>query len=862
MNDNNPLTRKRRMEEFINSKIDYNGTVTITFQQDFAFYSQVLPAPSQRQAADQRVLDTDMHHDLQQTRVLNWCRTADPVFPLQTKSDGNCLCHAVSSFIWGVADDNLTLRKLINIAVDTESNKRRWRTQYERQTDTTRDSMRLNGNDWEQEWKTVVMTAAPTRSMMGVVPYSHLEAIHIFTLAKILRRPIIVLADVTARTLSGASLQESDIGGIYLPLDWPVEKCSKYPVVLAYNLNHFCPLLPQNATSSEKVLFTVPIVTHDKSSLPIRFLSEEEEKNAARILKSYLKVKEIGVSTTESMSLVLCTDIKYVPLPDHLRVLEQKVPSVPKSTYSPRAGVAAANFDMALCISPGCKFYGSPATGNMCSECVEKYLQQKPPQPLAEPTAPPASMPVAAEYIDMSMMGETCTGGCGYRCSVNTYPYCHECAEKRRTQVSGSIIHPSPTDISETGPNAISYQEPGEFSEAGPTAISGQGLGTISQTRPGATSQPRPSATSQPRPSATTRPRPSATSHSTMSTEDYLFGAGGGSQQGFKRPGMSSCTMEGCLQQGKANLGGRCDKCYMGEEGLKHICSTPGCIGPRVHDGFCQQCRSNQTAVHRPPKSGSREGSPGRINQHSTGLADKHESESSEQEGNLSLLESGSKCNAESVKLMVLKGPEDKIACASPMCNALIYPPNKLCQNCIDILRQSQALQQQQQQQQQRSHLEQLQPTVVSLKQELPGSARSSERSNNSAPHAVRQHMVKVPLAESQRPNSAPIGRRCLTQGCSKFGDPSTSGRCSVCWMKFINPMTHGSVVASPDPEMNALGGGQREDPFQAMMARIVSQKRSPTHCKKSGCPNFGNPSNEGFCNSCYPSYIQMSNNL
>ncbi|XP_046552243.1 LOW QUALITY PROTEIN: tumor necrosis factor alpha-induced protein 3-like [Haliotis rubra] len=837
MSDRNQLIHKKRLEEFINSNIDYDGRVTITFEQDFAFYSQILPAPSQRQTANLRVLDTDMHHDLLQARVLNWCRTADAVFPLQTKSDGNCLCHAVSSFIWGIADDKLTLRKLINIAVDTDKNKRRWRTQYERQISTTsRDSMRLNGNDWEQEWKAVVMTAAPTQSMMGVVPYSHLEAIHIFTLAKILRRPIIVLADATARTLSGASLQESDIGGIYLPLDWPVEKCSKYPVVLAYNMNHFCPLLPQMTASTEKAFFTVPIVTHDKSSLPIRFLSDEEEKNAARILKSYLKVKEIGVSTTESMSLVLCTEIKYVPLPDHLRVFEQTVPSVPNSSYRPSALNLLQLTLMAPCITQGCKFYGSPATGNMCSECVEKYLQQAPAPRLAEPTAPPASMPVAAEYIDMSMMGETCKGGCGYRCSINTYPYCHECAERMRNQVSGSIIHPRSTDISENGPNAISYQEQGGFSEPHPMPSLDRDRGNNSQAQLGATSQARPSAISQ----------------SIMHSEDYLFGHGG-SQQGLEQPETLTCTTEGCIQQAKAKLGGLCEKCYMRVrvELVKHICITPGCDGPRVHDGYCQLCRSNQTAIHHPPTSAPGEENQRKINQQSTGLTDRQESESSEQEG--SLLESGSKCNAETMKITVLKGPEDKIACASPMCNTLIYPPNKLCQNCIDILRQSQALQQQQQ----RSYVEQLQPTVVSLKQEeLPGSARSSGRSNNSAPLAVRQHMVKVPLAESQRPNSAPVGRRCLTPGCSRFGDPSAEGRCSACWTRIFN---HGSIAASPDLEASTLGGGEQQDPFHAMMARIVSQKRSPKHCKMSGCTNFGNPNSEGFCNSCYPSYLQIT---
>lgn len=42
---------------------------------------------------------------------------------------------------------------------------------------------------------------------------------------------------------SGSSISPLNVGGIYLPLQWPATECYKYPIVLGYDSQHFAPLI-------------------------------------------------------------------------------------------------------------------------------------------------------------------------------------------------------------------------------------------------------------------------------------------------------------------------------------------------------------------------------------------------------------------------------------------------------------------------------------------------------------------------------------------------------------------------------------------------------------------------------------------
>ena len=86
------------------------------------------------------------------------------------------------------------------------------------------------------------------------VPHRFLESAHVFALANVLRRPIIVMTDPTVRTFSGFALQDNDMGGVYLPLEWSVEQTHRTPLLLGFSHNHFTPLLYSAPPASDSSL--------------------------------------------------------------------------------------------------------------------------------------------------------------------------------------------------------------------------------------------------------------------------------------------------------------------------------------------------------------------------------------------------------------------------------------------------------------------------------------------------------------------------------------------------------------------------------------------------------------------------------
>lgn len=68
---------------------------------------------------------------------------------------------------------------------------------------------------------------------------------------------LLLYADKVVRSLeSGSSFAPLNVGGVYLPLLWPVEKCYRYPIVLGYDNMHFTPLV--TLKDSGPGIFQVP----------------------------------------------------------------------------------------------------------------------------------------------------------------------------------------------------------------------------------------------------------------------------------------------------------------------------------------------------------------------------------------------------------------------------------------------------------------------------------------------------------------------------------------------------------------------------------------------------------------------------
>lgn len=244
-------------------------------------------------------------NSLEGSQRLNWwveagiCRK---IWPLSTSGDGNCLLHAASLALWGFHDRRLTLRKALhNILSDGDLRGGLWRRWRFQQTRINKEAgLVFSETEWAKEWDEIVALASAEprnnkngcrrRSMVlekqsslscndsidGNATYDSLEEIHVLALAYVLRRPIIVIADIVLRDINGEALAPITFGGVYMPLDIPQVDCHKVPLLLAYDTAHFSALVTME-TSTELPPALIPLIDNENILLPIQFCIDPGE---------------------------------------------------------------------------------------------------------------------------------------------------------------------------------------------------------------------------------------------------------------------------------------------------------------------------------------------------------------------------------------------------------------------------------------------------------------------------------------------------------------------------------------------------------------------------------------------------------
>ena len=111
----------------------------------------------------------------------------------------------------------------------------RW-SEYERLV-AEKQQYRQDEHQLRDDWNDVLTFANQPGESLGHA--------HIFALAHVLRRPIIVYGVTNVKSYRG----EYFIGlarfqGVYLPLLWETSFCSKSPICLGFTRNHFSALVP------------------------------------------------------------------------------------------------------------------------------------------------------------------------------------------------------------------------------------------------------------------------------------------------------------------------------------------------------------------------------------------------------------------------------------------------------------------------------------------------------------------------------------------------------------------------------------------------------------------------------------------
>ncbi|KAK6489567.1 tumor necrosis factor alpha-induced protein 3-like [Huso huso] len=356
-----------------------------------------------REVIQNALLDRAMQSSLEQEKKLNWCREVKKLVPLRTNGDGNCLLHATLQYMLGVQDTDLVLRKALYSALketDTRNFKIRFQAESLQSQEFTQTGLRYNTMNWEEEWEKLVEMASPASSRNGL-QYHSLEDIHIFVLANIIRRPIIVIADQVLRSMkSGSTFSPLNVGGIYLPLHWPPRQCYRYPIVLGYDSQHFTPLITIKDSGPE--IRAVPLACQGRGTfedLKIHFLNQSEQREKDKLLNDYMMLIEIpvqgfGYDTTTHIIKAARLDEGNLPedvnlMDDYLHVVDHEYKQWRDNSEHGRQPCYRdpQHFSMSQlslieikCDTNRCPYYISMDTRPYCHECFERRTSNGKPE--------------------------------------------------------------------------------------------------------------------------------------------------------------------------------------------------------------------------------------------------------------------------------------------------------------------------------------------------------------------------------------------------------------------------------------------------------------------------------------------------
>ena len=320
--------------------------------------------------------------------------------------------------------------------------------------------IQLEEHQWQGEWRTMVDQAST-----NIPSLESLEDFHIFVLANVLRRPIVMYAAPKLRSqATGGTLQQINFHGIYLPLLWDPHSCKKDPLPLAYYGGHFVALVAvEYPQQFNKGSFTLPLVDFHGQTLPVRFLLSMEDPTA--MMMDYLRVVSVSGHNSPyiTSTSVICASLTTAPQPAYLESLlsgfidacgnalhaygnqpRQPQPAAPQQDYNqfdqpplssqpnqPYYGNASAPRTVSQgrvkCINH-CGMYGDPDKGGLCVQCYQKHLQTEHDQPVQSQDNQ-LGLPQSTGFVPQKQPVK-CINHCGMRGDPERGGLCFQCYQK------------------------------------------------------------------------------------------------------------------------------------------------------------------------------------------------------------------------------------------------------------------------------------------------------------------------------------------------------------------------------------------------------------------------------------------------
>ncbi|XP_068625576.1 ubiquitin thioesterase trabid-like isoform X2 [Battus philenor] len=262
-----------------------------------------LPGAIQEQLFSE-LLDREAQRALEaEPPLINWSHEltvtlGSRLYALWNRSAGDCLPDAVCQAAYGVFDRTNVLRQAL-----ADSLHHAHRSFYER------------WQAWER-WQASLLHYAPEEAQLraewgrlaaaAARPGTPLHQLHVFAFAHVMRRPILVYGVDVVNSFRGEALGYARFQGIYLPLLWEPEFCSKSPLCLGYTRGHFSALVPLEPYSQRHAYICreeqeegedmayLPLTDSEGKLLPVHFLTSDEGAAAEAAVRRYVSARVLG----------------------------------------------------------------------------------------------------------------------------------------------------------------------------------------------------------------------------------------------------------------------------------------------------------------------------------------------------------------------------------------------------------------------------------------------------------------------------------------------------------------------------------------------------------------------------------------